>query len=632
MRKLLAIILIATLLIGVFPINADSLEWVFLRRKNGDDPAYVTKDGRKLDVKVDYAGEGLVLIKYPKGYVMYEASGKRLGPEDPNAFYEYDEFYNPKNSFSDGIGRFELKDHNKKLVYFLKRNGEIAFTKEFNFEQSQNVFPFRFSEGLMVSKMGGKNDGYLDKIGKLVISLQGYKELRPFCEGLAPVSQDGEKWGYIDKTGKTVIPMKYRMVGHFSEGLAPVQDYDTDKWGFIDMNGEMIIAPKFDQAGIFEMFYTFQYPMNYGFSGGLAPVAMRNSDNKMQWGYIDKSGKAVINYKYDYAIRFSEGLAAVAIDKPMKNEKINQTLYMYGFIDTKGRLVHEMKHGVNYTNPWQYKNGIVLAGLVDSDNTHRLFSDIFMTKEGKKYDVSPIHYAAAEGMGKVEKLDYSLQEFDHGYAYGEVFVDAKSPINPNVLEYRFVSFLVRDTISKKANTAPVIGDFEQIMLDTLEGKKPQENVSANAAPTVQTSDFASKAQVVDAVYSSMNIKFNGKLMEGLEVYNIGGSSYFKLRDIAMMFSATSGKFSVDYNNEKKLISITSKKDYKPTKTELQKGDGKNKKATDSNAKLEVNQKEKSLQAYNIGGNNYYKLRDLAEALDFEVGYDNSAKMILINTK
>ena len=37
------------------------------------------------------------------------------------------------------------------------------------------------------------------------------------------------------------------------------------------------------------------------------------------------------------------------------------------------------------------------------------------------------------------------------------------------------------------------------------------------------------------------------------------------------------------------------------------------------------------QKYNIGGNNYFKLRDLAELLNFQVLWDNSSRTIRIDT-
>ncbi|MDF2950179.1 MAG: copper amine oxidase, partial [Sedimentibacter sp.] len=38
-----------------------------------------------------------------------------------------------------------------------------------------------------------------------------------------------------------------------------------------------------------------------------------------------------------------------------------------------------------------------------------------------------------------------------------------------------------------------------------------------------------------------------------------------------------------------------------------------------------------LKAYNIDNNNYFKLRDIAEYIDFEVDWDNTTNSILINT-
>jgi len=38
-----------------------------------------------------------------------------------------------------------------------------------------------------------------------------------------------------------------------------------------------------------------------------------------------------------------------------------------------------------------------------------------------------------------------------------------------------------------------------------------------------------------------------------------------------------------------------------------------------------------LSAYNIGGSNYFKLRDLGQFIDFNVGYSNAEKCISIDT-
>ena len=50
----------------------------------------------------------------------------------------------------------------------------------------------------------------------------------------------------------------------------------------------------------------------------------------------------------------------------------------------------------------------------------------------------------------------------------------------------------------------------------------------------------------------------------------------------------------------------------------------------SQDKVAVNGQQVKMQAYNINGYNYFKLRDLGQALDFYVGYDNSVKSIIVS--
>lgn len=47
--------------------------------------------------------------------------------------------------------------------------------------------------------------------------------------------------GYLDGNGKITIPLKYRKVGDFNSGLAPVLNEDGTKWGYININGDLVI-------------------------------------------------------------------------------------------------------------------------------------------------------------------------------------------------------------------------------------------------------------------------------------------------------------------------------------------------------------------------------------------------------
>ena len=63
------------------------------------------------------------------------------------------------------------------------------------------------------------------------------------------VSAKGQQgWGFINLKGEWVIKPQYQSVGEFaSNGLANV-DVDYDKSGFIDKTGKMVIEPIFEGA------------------------------------------------------------------------------------------------------------------------------------------------------------------------------------------------------------------------------------------------------------------------------------------------------------------------------------------------------------------------------------------------
>jgi len=114
----------------------------------------------------------------------------------------------------------------------------------------------------------------------------------------------------------------------FSEGLA---NFKSDgKWGFIDRTGKIIIPFEFD----------FVEP----FSEGLARFRQNDSFKN---GYIDKTGVVVIPAVYNDAYAFSEERALVSITESIEITEDGgmSVISKYGFIDKTGNVVIPIEYG-----------------------------------------------------------------------------------------------------------------------------------------------------------------------------------------------------------------------------------------------------------------------------------------------
>ncbi|QHT60205.1 hypothetical protein GXP70_09800 [Paenibacillus lycopersici] len=112
-------------------------------------------------------------------------------------------------------------------------------------------------------------------------------------------------------------------------------------------------------------------------------------------------------------------------------------------------------------------------------------------------------------------------------------------------------------------------------------------------------------------------------------FNIAGSNYYKLRDIARYFSGTASQFALSWNHTSHAIEITTGKPYTPERNERDTYyySGRTYMATLSTAKLLINGKPQSIVAYTVDNNTYFQLRDLADKIPFEIAYDPAADRI-----
>ena len=165
------------------------------------------------------------------------------------------------------------------------------------------------------------------------------------------VKVDG-KWGYIDAAGKVVIQPRFDEAYGFSEGLAcaniggawvptkieggSTTVFQGGQWGFIDATGKFVIEMKAAEVK--------------NFSEGLAAVKIGD-----KWGYIDRSGKMVIEPQFAIADSFSSERARVSL--PAEGAKKPEDRPKFGYIDHTGRMVIPPKFYIAY----DFSEGLAIA-------------------------------------------------------------------------------------------------------------------------------------------------------------------------------------------------------------------------------------------------------------------------------
>ncbi|MBC7958417.1 MAG: hypothetical protein H7X94_00995, partial [Vallitaleaceae bacterium] len=167
---------------------------------------------------------------------------------------------------------------------------------------------------------------------------------------------------------------------------------------------------------------------------------------------------------------------------------------------------------------------------------------------------------------------------------------------------------------------------------------PYGDAGQDGAQTVHSSVLmlsllksAFKIPAPSALPTSSKVLVDGKAIS-FEAYNINGSNYFKLRDLAMAVNGTEKQFEVGWDGTKHTINITINKAYTITGAELTVSSNPTaKEAKPTTSKVYVNGIEVSFTGYNISGNNYFKLRDIGKTIDFEVMWDGNTNTIGIDT-
>lgn len=309
----------------------------------------------------------------------------------------------------------------------------------------------------------------------------------------------------------------------------------------------------------------------------LVPMVAFGTEGKFLGYYQDKDSYAHIgltNYKGKVA-GFPEKIALLHWDEDGDNDK-----FYGGYLDGRYKGNHEC-HDTAVTT------GKTTVTVGYGKNV-----------DGYFMRVMPVLFKAKNNIFFTGKQ----QEFHEGYEGKQV--KAFSVLEPG--EY-FISFNPRTATDSKN-----LGYLK------IEGGEPTPIVDK-----LPTNEKVAKPTSSKVLVDNKSVDF--------EAYNIEGSNYFKLRDFAYAVIGTPKQFQVDWDAEKGAIDLISNSPYTPEGNELVRGNGKEKSSVISKAKIYQDGKEISLEAYTIDGNNYFKLRDLADTFGIIVTWDKVTSTIGIET-
>lgn len=131
--------------------------------------------------------------------------------------------------------------------------------------------------------------------------------------------------------------------------------------------------------------------------------------------------------------------------------------------------------------------------------------------------------------------------------------------------------------------------------------------------------------------TDQNITLDGKKVE-IAGYNIDGSNYFKLRDIAALLSNSKAEFNVLYNSQNNTVEITRNAHYEKLPTDLTKVQTQDINSKKSTQQVYLDKEHVVFNSYSINNNNYFKLRDLGKTIGFYVDFDEKSNTIILKSE
>lgn len=221
--------------------------------------------------------------------------------QNKNVFGQY---FESSADFEHGyacVGRKDSTSPSGYIAGLINTRGELVIPYQY-------LSNFYFTNGLAFVENRERQVLYIDYQGKVFDTLNRQQPKYYLSKEIAIVTHN-KRYGLINVAGDTISPLQSEQMNFYLLKDAPqfIRLERNGKWGVIDKEGKTVIP--------------FLYDYISEFTNGLARVQKGGL-----YGYIDRKGTIIIPFRFSHAEDFAEGLALV------------QSQNKFVFIDTAGKI------------------------------------------------------------------------------------------------------------------------------------------------------------------------------------------------------------------------------------------------------------------------------------------------------
>ncbi|WP_179415964.1 WG repeat-containing protein [Mucilaginibacter sp. E4BP6] len=414
--------------------------------------------------------------EFKDGFAMTQLNGK-YGLVNKNGkvivetqFDSPDKIMQPKSgffAFEVGYGPIVIIDANGKDVVPMTSGVTGILPRQQRMTLGDNVYgmtdfkndtilPFKFRythllpEGFCVaSAFGSPGSGYdnleglYDLNGKQILP-HVFERIDIFFCGRAIVKKNG-KYGVIDEKGKELFYTDYSSIDRYANNYALVHSHQTNgdiKVGIIDKEGKVVVPV---------IYQWLEHISN--FRDGLAAMAQNR-----KYGFIDTTGRVIVDFKYDKVEPFRDGIAKVWVGWQLT-----------GYIDQKGKeIIPPDFQAMDHANLRRYYDKFIIG---TKDSIQHVFD--YSGKEIAALKYKTIRDFSQSEISFIVSVDNKMGILDSNFR-------VKIPVRYQILETIFpgkIAAKERGKFQFIDETGNIISDlkFDAIGPFQNEGMNPYQN-------------------------------------------------------------------------------------------------------------------------------------------------------------